>query len=183
MEVLMARIQPVTNETAPPQIKQIYENLQKKMGRVLNIFQNMGNSEAALKGFLGLNEAASHTSLSPRLREQIALLVGQTNDCQYCLSAHTANAKLVGLQESDVLQARKGQALDPKSQAILTFAKIVVEKRAQVSNQDVERLKAVGISDQEIVEIILVVVLNIFTNYFNHITDPQIDFPIAAKID
>ncbi|CAF23872.1 carboxymuconolactone decarboxylase family protein [Candidatus Protochlamydia amoebophila] len=179
----MTRISPITKEEANQNITQIYSGLEKKMGRVLNIFQNMGNSEAALKGYLGLSEAASQTSLSPKLREQLALVVGQTNDCQYCLSAHTVSAKLAGLQEKDILESRLGHSQDKKTEAILTFAKTIVERRAQVSDQDIEKLKSAGISDQEIVEIILVVVLNIFTNYFNHITDPQIDFPFAPKIN
>lgn len=178
----MTRVQPITREKASPKVSEIYGVLEKKMGKVLNIFQNMGNSPAVLSGFLGLSEAANHTSLNPKLREEIALTVGQANSCNYCLSAHTAAAGFSGMSKDDIIKARKGEASNPKDKAILSFTKSVIEKRAQVTDQDVENLKAAGVTDTEIVEIILVIAVNLFTNYFNLITDPKIDFPLAPKL-
>lgn len=178
----MSRINAVTSEKASSKVKDIYHQLESKLGRVPNIFLNMGNSEAVLSGYLGLSDAANQTSLNPKLREQIALIVGQTNNCNYCLSAHTAIAKGLGLQEKDIMQARHGQAQDAKSQAILKFSKVVVENRGNVSNQDVANLKAAGVSDKELAEIMLVITVNLFTNYFNHVTDPKIDFPVAPEL-
>ena len=178
----MSRVKPIELDEAKEDVKAIYQQLEKKMGKVLNIFLNMGNSVATLQGFLALNEAVSHTSLSPKLREQLALVVGQLNHCQYCLSAHTAAAKGLKISEEEILKIRHGETEDPKNQAILKFAKIVVENRGQVSNQDIASLKAAGVTDQELVEIILIVVVNLFTNYFNLITDPKIDFPLAPNL-
>lgn len=178
----MSRLKPVRIEEAKGEVKDLYQTLEKKMGKVINIFLNMGNSATTLKGFLNLSEAAEHTSFSPKLREQIALIVGQTNQCNYCLSAHTAVAKKLGLSEPDILKARHGESQDPKNQAILTFTQQVVEKRGHVSDQEVSDLKAAGISDAELVEIILLISVNMFTNYFNLITEPKIDFPIAPEI-
>lgn len=178
----MGRIQPVPVEKAPRQTKEIYDGIQKKLGKVPNIFLNMGNSPATLKGYLSLSDAASQTSLSPKLREQIALIVSQTNNCNYCLSAHTAIAQGAGVSEQEIIQARKGQAQDSKTQAILAFAKSVVEKRGSVTEQDIASLKSAGVTDAEIVEITLNIILTIFTNYFNHIADTKIDFPVAPKL-
>lgn len=178
----MSRIQPVTPEKAPAETKEVYATIEQKMGKVLNIFQNMGNSLPVLKGFLALNEAANQTKLTPKLREQIALVVSQANDCNYCLSAHSAVAHATGFKDKEILDARKGQGDDPKSQAILTFAKTVIDKKGNVTDQDVNALKATGVSDAEIVDIILIINITMFTNYFNHITDPKIDFPVAPKL-
>ncbi len=178
----MSRVKPMTIEEAKGDVKDLYQSLEKKMGRVLNIFLNMGNSAAVLKGYLSLHEAANQTSIPPKIREQIALLVGQANHCQYCLSAHTTVAKSLGINDQDILQARLGESQDSKSQAILKFAKTAVENRGHLSNQDIASLKATGINDQELVEIILLISLNLFTNYFNLITDPKIDFPLAPEI-
>lgn len=178
----MSRIQSIPPEKASVELKEIYTAIENQMGKVPNIFLNMGNSATVLKGYLNLNEAATHTSLNPKLREQIALTVSQTNQCNYCLSAHTLLGKLAGLPDQDVLLARHGESTDPKSKAILYFVKKVVENRARVNDQDVVTLKAAGISDTELVEIILVIMQNMFTNYFNHITDPKIDFPLAPEL-
>jgi len=178
----MSRINEVKPEQAQKEVKDIYKSLEQKMGRVPNIFLNMGNSAAVLKGYLGLSDAVGQTSLPPKLREEIALIVSQANNCRYCLSAHSAIAKGLGVPDQEVLLARQGQAKDPKTQAILKFAKSVVENRGNVSNQDVASLKAAGVTDQQVVEIILIIALNMFTNYFNHITDPKIDFPVAPEL-
>ncbi|WP_068470388.1 carboxymuconolactone decarboxylase family protein [Candidatus Protochlamydia phocaeensis] len=178
----MARIKPVQPEEAKNEVKDIYKQIEKKMGRIPNIFLSMGNSATALKAYLSLSEAASHTSLEPKVREQLALTISQTNNCQYCLSAHTMLAKGQGLKDPDIIQARHGESQDPKTQAILKFAKTVVENRAQISNQDIAGLKAAGVNDPEIVDIILLITLNTFTNYFNHIADPKIDFPLAPEL-
>lgn len=179
----MSRVKPVTPEEAKGEVKEIYQSLQKNMGgKVFNIFQNMGNSAATLKGFLALSDAVNQTTLPAKLREQIALVAAQSNHCNYCLSAHTMIAKGSGLSDQDITNARHGESSNGKDQAILKFAKEVIENRGNVSNQDVASLKASGVSDTEFVEIILTIILNMFTNYFNLVTDPKIDFPLAPDL-
>jgi uncharacterized peroxidase-related enzyme len=177
----MTRVHSVTEEKASPKVKFIYDLLQKKLGRVPNIFLNMGNAPAVLEGYLALSDAANHTSLSPKIREQIALVVGQTNQCNYCLSAHSAIAGSLGLKQEDILSARKGKASSPKDQAILQFAKKMVENRGHMKDAEIIELKNAGVDDEEMLEIVMLVSLNIFTNYFNHLTDPVLDFPEAPK--
>jgi uncharacterized peroxidase-related enzyme len=177
----MTRVQSITLEKATPEVKGMLEGIQKKMGKLPNIFQNMGNSPAVLKAYLELSGAAGSTSFSPTLREQIALVVGQANHCNYCLSAHSAIGKSAGLTDEQILQARKGHSSGAKEEAILHFAKAVVDKKGEMTASEVEALKKAGVSDKELVELILVISLNMFTNYFNHITDPVIDFPVVSK--
>ena len=179
----MSRVKPVTVEEAKGEVKELYHSLQQHMGKVFNIFLNMGNSAATLKGFLSLSDAASHTHLNPKLREQIALSVGQANHCQYCLSAHSAIAKSQGMSQEEILKSRFAESTHIKDSAILKFAKQVVDNRGNVSNQDVASLKAAGVDDTEFVEIVFIILLNMFTNYFNHITDPKIDFPLAPELE
>ena len=178
----MARVNQVTPEKASAKLKDLYTGIQKKMGRIPNIFLHMGNSPAVLEGYLNFSGAADHTSLSAQLREQIALTVSQANNCNYCLSAHTVIAKGAGLADNDIIKARQGQAQDSKAQAVLKFTKQVVEGRGNLKNQDIASLKAAGVTDAELVEIIFVITLTMFTNYFNHITDPTVDFPEAPKL-
>ena len=178
----MSRIQPVKEEQASDSVKEMYQNLKKALGRVPNIFLNMGNSDAVLSAFMKLNECAEHTSLPQELREQIALVIAQTNRCDYCLSAHSAIAKSLGIQEPMILQARKGEAPNKKATAILQFVKQCVEKKGTLDDREVQALKTEGVTDKELVEIILLLTLNMFTNYFNKITGTDVDFPLAPKI-
>jgi uncharacterized peroxidase-related enzyme len=144
--------------------------------------KNMGNSPTVLKAYLALAQAAASTNFSPQLREKIALTVGQVNGCQYCLSAHSLLARNAGVAAPDILKAREGFASNPKEQAILKFAKTIVDKKGSVSDQDVQELKKQGVSDKELVELILIVNESIFTNYFNIITGSEVDFPQAPPL-
>lgn len=178
----MSRTKAATPETATGDLKAIYADLQKNIGRVPNIFQHMGNSPVVLQAYLTLSQALAKTSLSAKLREQIALIVGQENKCNYCLSAHTAIGKSVGLSSEEIDEARQGHAADPKNREILRFVKRVVDTRGHVSDEDVTGLKNAGITDSELVEIFLAIQVNMFTNYFNHINDTTIDFPLAPNL-
>lgn len=176
------RLNPVAPESADGEVKQLYQLIQQKMNGVPNIFRNMGNSPAVLKGYFALSDAVGQTSFSPQLREQIALAVGQANSCNYCLAAHTLISKSTGLSDNDIMQARRGLSSNAKDAAILAFVKKVVDKQGNVTDEDVAELKAAGVSDKELVEIILVITVNMFTNYFNHITGTEIDFPQAPTL-
>ena len=175
----MPRTAQANPEQATDNLAVMFDTLNKKLGKIPNVFRHMGASPAVLEAYLALSGASAKTSLDPKVREQIALIVAQQNNCGYCLAAHTAIGQSVGLTLDQTVAARNGQATDPKSQAIVSFAKEVVAKKAAIDDASVATLKKAGVNDQEIVETILVIVQNIFTNYFNHIVDPEIDFPAA----
>lgn len=178
----MAHVDLVTDKTAGPAAN-LLKNIEQKLGRVPNIFQAMANSPAVLQGYLGLSESTNATSLSPDLREKIALIVGESNKCDYCLAAHTAIAQSLHVSDEDILAARRAASKDAKTTAILKFCERVVEKRGLLDDNSLSELKNSGVTDQELVEIIFVISFNIFTNYFNHIIDPEIDFPAAPSIE
>jgi len=178
----MSRFSPVTLETAQGKAADVLQSTKQKMGMVPNIIATMANSPAVANAYLSFSGALAGGSLPAGLREQIALTVGQQNQCDYCLSAHTAIGKKSGLSEDDVLRAREGTAADEKEAAALKFAALLVEARANVTDADVEEVRAAGYSDGEIAEIVANVALNIFTNYFNHVADPEIDFPQAPAL-
>jgi uncharacterized peroxidase-related enzyme len=121
--------------------------------------------------------ALAKGSLNAKLRQEIALAVGQKNGCEYCVSAHTAIGKFAGLTDQQILNSRQGQGTSPKDTAALTFARELLEKRGQVPASSIQTLRDQGFTDGEIAEIVAHVALNIFTNYFNRALDVDVDFP------
>jgi len=59
----------------------------------------------------------------------------------------------------------------------LSFAKQLVQKRGEIEDEEVDELRQAGYTDGEIAEIVANVALSIFTNYFNHVAETQVDFP------
>ena len=178
----MARIQPVKKENADSTTAELLRSVEKKMGKVPNIVATMANSPAVAKAYLGFSQSLSGGSLAARLREQIALAVGQTNNCDYCVAAHTALGKGAGLTEAETLDARRIDAKDNKERAALEFARKIVDERGWVSDDDLQQVRQAGYNDGEIAEIVANVALNVFTNYFNHVAGTDVDFPAVAEL-
>lgn len=150
---------------------------QGKSGRIPNIFKTMAHSPVALQAYLGMSGAFAGAKLSPKVREQIALAVGEDNQCHYCVAAHSAIGKLSGLTPEEIEAGRRAESGDSKTNAILKFTKRLSANRGNVTDQELEEVRKAGCSDEEIFEIITAVSLNLFTNYVNHVAETVIDFP------
>jgi uncharacterized peroxidase-related enzyme len=173
----MSRFETIDLAAATGRTKELLDSVKQKFGMVPNITRLMANSPAALEGYLSFSGALADGTLGPRLREQIAIAVASANRCDYCLSAHTAAGRMVGLSQEELSAAQQGKAASDKEAAALQFATKIVRERGWVADKDVNGLRQAGFDDGQIIEVIATTVLNIFTNYFNHIAETQIDFP------
>jgi uncharacterized peroxidase-related enzyme len=178
----MSRIHPINPESASGKAKELLDAVQRQLGLVPNMTRAMANSPAVLEGYLSLSGALGKGSLSAKSREQIALTVAQTNECDYCLAAHSTIGKMVGLSVDQILDSRRGTSVDPKTDAMIQFARHVVDERGRVSDANIAQVRAAGLDDGAIAEIVANVALNIFTNYFNHVAETEIDFPRAEPV-
>ena len=149
-------------------------------GKLFNIFRGLANSPAALDSYLKLSGALNNAKLDAKAREAIALVVGQQNRCDYCLAAHTAIGKGAGMNDAAIKDARLGRSQDRKTQAAVTLARAMVEKKGNVTEQDVKAARDAGLGDAELAEIPAVVALNLMTNYFNLMNQTDVDFPKVA---
>ena len=172
---------PTSIETSPATSQPLLTAVHKQLGVVPNLFRVVGNSPAALEGYLGLNGALGKGTLDGKTRERIALAVAEINGCDYCLSAHTYLGKnLAKLDDADMNANRDGSSTDVHAAAAVRFAAQVTQARGHVSNADVAAVKAAGYDDAQIIEIVLHVALNTLTNYVNEVAKTEIDFPVVA---
>jgi uncharacterized peroxidase-related enzyme len=173
----MYRIQAVDPSTATGKAKELLDAVKGKLGLVPNMTRVMAASPAVLESYLAFSGALAGGLLDARTREQLALLTAQQNHCDYCLSAHAAMGKMVGLNHDQIAASRAGDGSSPRTTAALTFAKRVLETKGQVGEAELAAVRNAGFSEGEIAEIIAHVALNAFTNYFNVAADVEIDFP------
>ncbi len=178
----MARICPVDQSNIDTDTRNILGVVRKKMGLVPNFIATMANSPAVLKAYLGLSRSLSMGVLSSRLREQIALIVSETNSCRYCVAAHTALSIGTGLTEHEIIEARQGISHCDKETVALIFAKQVLENNGHVTDKQMLSLFKAGYSNGEICEIIANVTLNLLTNYINLTAETEMDFPTAPSL-
>jgi uncharacterized peroxidase-related enzyme len=178
----MPVIDPVDPNNADEAQKQVLNTVQEKMGRIPNVLGTLAHSPAALNAYLGFSGAMQEARLSQALREKVALLVSEANDCDYCRAAHTAIAKMAGVDADAAAAARVGQAADEREQAVLDFSRRILEKKGWVGEEAVNLAREAGLSDAEIVETLAATVQAIYTNYLNHIAGTTTDFPEVPAV-
>jgi uncharacterized peroxidase-related enzyme len=174
------RIAAINTAEATGKAKQLLDGVQAKLEMTPNLMRTLASGPAALEAYLNFGAALGAGHLDAKFREQIALAVAQANSCAYCLSAHSAIGKMVGLKPDEIAASREAHSADEKRDAGLQFVQALVVQRGEVSDQAVTRVKAAGYSDGDIAEIVANVVVNIFTNYFNHVAQTEVDFPVVS---
>jgi uncharacterized peroxidase-related enzyme len=123
----------------------------------------------------------SKGKLPPQTRERIALAVAEVDGCSYCLSAHTYLARnLAKLDDAEITANRNGTSNDAKADAAVRFAAAIIRNRGHVSDADFEAVNTAGYDDGQIIEIILHVALNAWTNFLNEAVVTDVDFPIVT---
>lgn len=173
----MPRINPINLAKADGRATALLDVVQKTLGMIPNLMRTMAQSPAVLDAYLGFGKALGGASLSPQLREQIALAVAGENSCGYCASAHTAVGRKLGLDDDELSANLNSLSRDPKTQAALEFARRLVIERGWVNDDDLQRVRDAGYTDGAIAELVATVALNLFSNYFNHVAQTEVDFP------
>ena len=133
----MSRLKEIDSKHAEGKTKDLLNQVQNKLGMTPNIMRTMANSPAVLEAYLGFSEALRGGVLPAKPREQIALTVAEANNCNYCLAAHSAIGRSVGLSDETILDSRKGFSTNSKDEAVLRFAVKLVENRGFVTDEDV----------------------------------------------
>ncbi len=178
----MSRIAtPGSIEASPAESQSLLQAVQRQLGSVPNLFRVVGNSPAALEGYLGLNTALSKGKLDAKTRERLALTVAERNNCGYCLAAHTYIGKNVAKLDAQELSAnRGGRSSDPTAEAALQFASEILAHRGHVSDDALAAARKAGYGDAELIEIVAHVALNTLTNYINSVAQTEVDFPVVV---
>ncbi len=172
----MTRINPLPQEARVGKAGELLGVLEKKMGRIPNMMATLANSPAALEAYMNMSGALAGGKLSAQEREAIAIQIGSVNRCGYCVAAHSKIGSMAGLTGAEIENAKTGTSTNARTRAILAFAGEIAHKQGWVSDTGIATARSNGLSDQELIEIVGVVSLNIYTNYLNHLMDPVVDF-------
>jgi uncharacterized peroxidase-related enzyme len=173
----MSRITTVTDDIANSEQAELFAAIKSNLGIVPNFLRVFANSPDALKAFLGFHHIAGNGSLDAETRERSALTLAQKNECEYCLSAHTAIGRKTGLNSDEINSNRNGDSQDAKAAVAVRFSRSLVEHLGDVTTAEVEELRDAGFSDADIVEIITHTGINLLTNILSKASRIDIDFP------
>lgn len=165
----MSWIEEIEVTKAEGKLAEVYADLLKKRGKVANILQVHSLNPNAMASHLDLYMSImfGKSGLSRGEREAIAVVVSATNDCEYCVNHH-AEALRRYIKDDDVLQTLVSAAclevLEPRLGKIVVHAEKLTSAPSAMTESDVDSLRAEGLTDQDILDITLVVAYFNFVN-------------------
>ena len=169
-----------TRDEVSPANQTAFDNLNKAIGMVPNLYATIAYSDDGLSRYL--NFQGGKTSLNNKEKEAINLVVSEVNGCKYCQSAHTVIGKMNGFSEHDTLDLRAGESKNPKLNALVKLTKEISERKGRVSESTLEAFYAAGYHNGNLVDVILQISDKIAMNYLHNLTQIPIDFPLASPL-
>jgi uncharacterized peroxidase-related enzyme len=177
----MTHFTPVEPEAATGKAAELLAQVHKSLGLTPNMTKVMANSPALLESYLALSGAVAGGTLSPAVRERLAIATAQLNGCEYCLSAHTYIGANIAHVEADELEsARLGESNDPHVAALLELSNDIAGSAGDVKEVDLQTAREAAVTDEEIGEVVANLALNVLTNYFNVMAHVDNDWPAVS---
>lgn len=162
--------------------RELLDATRRQLGKVPNLYAAMAHSPIALQGYLDFRGALQQGVLDLKMRERVALLTAQLNDCDYCVAAHTFRGGKIGMSADDLMATRRADSADAKTAAALRLVKaLLLRETANAETALTDALQA-GWNEAEIGELVAHVALNVFSNFFKQIAEPPLDFPAAPEL-
>ncbi len=171
---------PTRDEVAPAN-QTIFDNLNKALGFVPNLYATIAYSDNGLTKYLAYQNAK--TTLSNKEKEAVNLIVSQVNGCVYCLSAHTVIGKMNGFTVEQLLDIRREKAENPKLNALVKLAASITKKRGNADEVLVDDFYVQGYTNENLVDLILQVSDKTAMNYLHNLTQIPVDFPLAPSLE
>ncbi len=163
--------------------QQIFDNLEKQVGMVPNLYATIGYSANALEAYLNFQGAQAKGAFKAKEREAVFLAVSEVNDCNYCRAAHTALGKMNGFTEEETLQLRAGTHPDPKLNTITRLAADITRTKGRPNQGLLQEFFNLGYDNAALVDLISLVADKTLANYVHNITQIPIDFPEAQPLE
>lgn len=177
----MAWIEEIEQDDATGELKTVYDELVRKRGKLSNIMKVHSLNPQAMQKHLDLyvHLMFGPSGLSRADREAIAIVVSATNDCAYCVSHH-AEALAHYEKNDSITELMKGLRfldLPDRTGRIMSYAAKLTHKPASITENDIEELRAAGISDKDILDI------NLTASYFNFVNRIALGLGVGFSTD
>jgi len=99
-----------TIDSAPAASRDLLASAKARFGFVPNVLGELSAAPAALTAYMTLSDLLSQTSLSPLAHQLVLISTSMANGCEYCVAAHSAGLKAVGLTDQELDALRTGQS-------------------------------------------------------------------------
>ena len=173
----------------PEDIRETILDLQEKSGFVPNVFLALANRPDEFRAFFAYHDALMEKEggLTKGEREMIVVATSAHNQCIYCVVAHGAilriREKNPQLADQIATNYRKAD-ITPRQKAMLDFALKVSKSSHEINNADIENMKELGFSNDDIWDIGAISALFALSNRMANLTSmrPNDEFYLLGRI-
>ena len=173
----------------PEDIRETSLAVQEKSGFVPNVFLALANRPDEFRAFFAYHEALMEKEggLTKGEREMIVVATSAHNQCIYCVVAHGAILRIreKNPQLADQISTNYRKAdITPRQKAMLDFALKVSKSSHEISNADIENMRELGFSNDDIWDIGAISALFALSNRMANLTSmrPNDEFYLLGRI-
>ena len=165
----MAWIKTIDESDAKGDLKQVYNSLKEKRGKVANILKIQSLLPKTMNDHMNLytDIMFNKSSISREEKELIAVVVSTINNCPYCKNHHAEALNYYWKDKEKINELMKSldyHQFSLKTQSILSYAEKLTKTPDKVKESDIIKLKENRLTDKEILEIALIVAYFNFVN-------------------
>lgn len=166
----MSRIKVISYNEATGRLKEIYDELILKRGKLADVHTIQSLRPESIKAHMNLYMEImySRSELSRAERELIGTIVSIANGCKYCTKHHSEALNHYWKDDSKIEKLINGyysEILSAKEMALVEFAKSLTLNPEQHESNDLTlELRNIGLSDAAILDCVLVIAYFNFVN-------------------
>ena len=173
----------------PEDIRGTILDVQEKSGFVPNVFLALANRPDEFRAFFAYHDALMEKEggITKGEREMIVVATSAHNQCIYCVVAHGAilriREKNPQLADQIATNYRKAD-ITPRQKAMLDFALKVSKCSHEINNADIDDMRELGFSNDDIWDIGAISALFALSNRMANLTSmrPNVEFYLLGRI-
>lgn len=173
----MSRIKPTSQNATQEEVADIFREIEGAFGMVPNLFRTYARHPPLLKAnWHKVKAVMMEGALSPKVKQTIAVLVSRDNGCAYCVAAHTAALRAIGLSPEEIAALTEDleqSDFSGKEKALIAFARKANLAPLRIDDAEFAALRRAGASDAEVVE--AMGVMELFTAFNKFLDSLQVD--------
>ncbi len=160
----MARIKLQSENVNDPEIKSVFDEIKEKAGKVPAAYRAFARHAHILQAnWNRTKNILGKGNIPIEIKEAIATRVSTENGCHFCLTIHKQNLEKLGICFADIEAIEKGTVRDDKLNFVLQFVTTATKNPAEITDEDFQKLKDFGYTEEDIIEILTV--MEMYTGY------------------
>ena len=178
----MPYLQTVPADEAAGEVKAMYDKDLAAQGYVANYTRAFSPRPEVLRGWLALKDAIT-SGMDPRLYELATVAAATAIRSSYCSLVHgqiLAARYYPAEKVASIAGDEPAEALNAADAAVVRFARKVAEQAEKVTQEDVDELRDLGFSDDDVFNVILAAAARCF---FSKVLDATGTLPDSAPRD